>query len=148
MALILGIGMRVYNTQFGWHAYTCGQEAGIVCDFQPIKTSQNGFLKERGNVISRRQLDMEYQADWNKIPLSLLLLSPCNLWLLFSSHSRIYIICKMAEIIIWSLAGPYQVRVSHLGGHEMNQYYLHLKINYLIELRPVRRRENVKCVTS
>jgi len=63
MALILGIGMRVYNTQFGWHAYTCGQEAGIVCDFQPIKTSQNGFLKERGNVISRRQLDMEYQAD-------------------------------------------------------------------------------------
>ena len=52
-----------WDTQFGWHAYTCGQEAGIVCDFQPIKTSQNGFLKERGNVISRRQLDMEFQAD-------------------------------------------------------------------------------------
>lgn len=42
------------QSQFGCHAYTCGQEAGIVCDFQCIKTSQNGLLKERGNVISRR----------------------------------------------------------------------------------------------
>ena len=30
----------------------------------------------------------------------------------------------------------------------MNEYYFHPKINYLIELRSVRRRKNVKCVTA